>query len=64
LRKELLGDGMLTHDFAGALAIVEKAWIGDLALQLLEALSFAIDQGLEIHKTKTAIPRRFGITVR
>ena len=43
---------MLAHRVAGAFAIVEKARIGDLAFQLLEAVPFARDEGLEVHKQK------------
>jgi hypothetical protein len=54
---------MLAHGVAGALPIVEKVRIGDLAFQLLEAFSFVRDEGLKVHKQKRR-SRAFGITVR
>ena len=36
--------GMFAHDFAGAFAVLEKARIGDLAFELLEAFAFALDE--------------------
>ena len=52
-REQILDRRMLAHGVAGALAVVEKMRIGDLAFQLLEAFAFALDEGLEVHISKT-----------
>ena len=43
---------MLAHRLAGPLPVVKKVRIGNLAFQLLEALPFTRDEGLEVHKQK------------
>ena len=40
---------VLAHDFAGALAIVEKLRVGDLAFELLEPLAFALNERIKVH---------------
>jgi hypothetical protein len=40
---------MLAHDLAGALSIVKKARVSNLAFQLLESLAFTFNEKIEIH---------------
>jgi len=40
---------MFAHDFPGPLAIIEKAWISDLAFELPETFEFAFDEEIEVH---------------
>src|SRR6202011_3876699 len=40
---------VLAHDFAGPLAIIEKPWVGNFALEFLEPFTFALNERLKVH---------------
>jgi hypothetical protein len=41
---------VLAHDLLRSQAIGKKRWVGNIALELIEALAFELNKGVKVHR--------------